>query len=183
MHSSSDLVDRNFYAEEANQFWVADSTYVPTWAGFHYVAVVLDAFSRRVVGWPMGTQPKAQLAPDAMTMAVGWRNPRDVIHHSDQGTQYTSVAFGLRCNEAGVRHSMGFVGNAYANAPRERFFATMECEFLDQHKFQTKAEARMAVHQFIPGWYNPGCRPSVLGYLSPIDHEKRALDPLEISSL
>ena len=98
-----DLVDRNFYADKPNQLWVADITYVPTWAGFLYLAVVLDAFSRRVVGWAMGHNLKTQLVLDAMNMAIAQRRPRDVIHHSDQGSQYTSVAFGLRCKEAGVR--------------------------------------------------------------------------------
>ena len=98
-----DLVDRNFHAEEPNQLWVADITYVPTWAGFLYLAVVLDAFSRRIVGWAMGHNLKAQLVLDAMNMAIAQRRPQDVIHHSDQGSHDTSVAFGLRCKEAGVR--------------------------------------------------------------------------------
>jgi putative transposase len=113
---SADLVDRNFYADGPNMLWVADITYVPTWAGFLYLAVVLDTFSRRIVGWAMGTNLKTQLVLDAMNMAVGQRKPSGVIHHSDQGSQYTSVAFGLRCKEAGVRPSMGSVGDAYDNA-------------------------------------------------------------------
>jgi putative transposase len=179
---ASDLVDRNFYAEMPNTLWVADITYVPTWAGFLYLAIVLDAFSRRVVGWAMGTNLKTQLVLDAMNMAVGQRKPRDVIHHSDQGSQYTSIAFGLRCKEAGVRPSMGSVGDAYDNAMCESFFATLECELLDRRKFRTKAEARMAVFEFIEGWYNPGRRHSALGYLSPIDYERSALETLEVSS-
>ncbi len=111
-----DLVDRNFYADEPNQLWVADNTYVPTWAGFLYLAVVLDAFSRRIVGWAMGHNLKAQLVLDAMNMAIAQRKPCEVIQHCDQGSQYTSVAFGLRCKEAGVRPSMGSVGDAYDNA-------------------------------------------------------------------
>ena len=129
-----DLVDRNFYADEPNQLWVADITYVPTWAGFLYLAVVLDAFSRRIVGWAMGHNLKAQLVLDAMNMAIAQRRPRDVIHHSDQGSQYTSIAFGLRCKEVGVRPSMGSVGDAYDNAMCESFFATLECELLDRRK-------------------------------------------------
>ena len=179
---ASDLVDRNFYAEKPNQLWVADITYIPTWAGFVYLAVVLDAFSRRVVGWAMGVNLKTQLVLDAMNMAVGQRKPRDVIHHSDQGSQYTSIAFGLRCKEAGVRPSMGSVGDAYDNAMCESFFATLECELLDRRKFRTKAEARMAVFEFIEGWYNPGRRHSALGYLSPIDYERSAIETLEVSS-
>ena len=155
---------------------------MPTWAGFLYLAVVLDAFSRRIVGWAMGTNLKTQLVLDAMNMAIGQRKPSDVIHHSDQGSQYTSVAFGLRCKEAGVRPSMGSIGDAYDNAMCETFFATLECELLDRRKFRTKAEARMAIFEFIEGWYNPGRRHSALGYLSPIDYERSSLETLEISS-
>ena len=108
---AKDLVDRNFYADAPNVLWVADITYVPTWAGFLYLSVVLDAFSRKIVGWAMGHDLKAQLVIDAMNMAVTQRRPSDVIHHSDQGSQYTSVAFGLRCKEAKVRPSMGSVGD------------------------------------------------------------------------
>ena len=150
---ASDLVDRNFHADEPNRLWVADITYVPTWAGFLYLAVVLDAFSRRIVGWAMGHDLKTQLVLDALNMALTQRRPVGVIHHSDQGSQYTSIAFGLRCKEAGVRPSMGSVGDASDNAMCESFFATLECELLDRRKFRTKAEARMAVFQFIEGWY------------------------------
>jgi putative transposase len=177
-----DLVDRNFYADEPNQLWVADITYVPTWAGFLYLAVVLDAFSRRIVGWAMGHNLKTQLVLDAMNMAIAQRRPRDVIHHSDQGSQYTSIAFGLRCKEAGVRPSMGSVGDAYDNAMCESFFATLECELLDRRKFQTKAEARMAIFRFIEGWYNPGRCHSALGYMSPINYERSASERLESAS-
>ncbi len=167
-----DLVDRDFTAEDPDQLWVADITYVPTWSGLLYLAVVLDAFSRRIVGWAMGHNLKTQLVLDAMNMALEQRRPADVIHHSDQGSQYTSIAFGLRCKEAGVRPSMGSVGDAYDNAMCESFFATLECELLDRRKFQTKAEARMAIFQFIEGWYNPGRRHSALGYQSPINFER-----------
>lgn len=177
-----DLVDRNFYADAPDTLWVADITYVPTWAGFLYLAVVLDAFSRRIVGWAMGHDLKAQLVLDALNMALAQRRPVRVIHHSDQGSQYTSVAFGLRCKEAGVRPSMGSVGDAYDNAMCESFFATLECELLDRRKYQTKAEARMAVFQFIEGWYNPARRHSALGYKSPINYERSAKARLETAS-
>ena len=176
---ASDLVDRNFRAEAPDRLWVADITYVPTWAGFLYLAVVLDAFSRRIVGWSMGLDLKTQLVLDALNMALTQRRPTAVIHHSDQGSQYTSVAFGLRCKEAGVRPSMGSVGDAYDNAMCESFFATLECELLDRRKFRTKAEARMAVFQFIEGWYNPGRRHSALGYLSPVNYERAAKERLQ----
>jgi len=177
-----DLVDRNFYADAPDVLWVADITYVPTWAGFLYLAVVLDAFSRRIVGWAMGHNLKTQLVIDAINMAIAQRKPTNVIHHSDQGSQYTSVAFGLRCKEANVRPSMGSVGDAYDNAMCESFFATLECELLDRRKFQTKAEARMAIFEFIEGWYNPGRRHSALGYKSPIDYERSVNERLESAS-
>ena len=109
-----DLVDRNFHAEAPNQLWVADITYIPTWAGFLYLAVVVDAFSRRIVGWSMANNLKTQVVVDAMNIALAQRRPTIIIRHSDQGTQYTSVAFGLRCKEAQVRLSMGSVGDAGA---------------------------------------------------------------------
>ena len=160
---------------------MADITYIPTWAGFLYLAVALDAFSRRIVGWAMATTLHAQLVLDALNMALATRRPKDVVHHSDQGSQYTSIAFGKRCREAGVRPSMGSVGDAYDNAMAESFFATLECELLDRRRFKTQAEARMAVFEFIEGFYNPHRRHSSLGYLSPVNYERRyeqqAVDP------
>ena len=146
---------------------------IPTWAGFLYLAVVLDAFSRRIVGWSMATTLAAQLVLDALNMALVTRRPKDVIHHSDQGSQYTSIAFGQRCREAGVRPSMGSVGDAYDNAMCESFFATLECELLDRCRFKTQAEARRAAFAFIEGFYNPRRRHSSIGYLSPVDYERR----------
>lgn len=172
-----DLVDRNFMADKPNMLWVADITYVPTWSGFLYLAVVLDAFSRRIVGWSMATTLHTQLVLDALDMALWRRRPTGVIHHSDQGSQYTSLAFGKRCRDAGVRPSMGSVGDAYDNAMAESFFATLECELLDRRRFKTQAEARMAVFAFIEGFYNPRRRHSSLGYLSPAAYEQRAIDP------
>ena len=127
-----DLVERDFTAPGPDRLWVADITYIPTWAGFLFLAVVLDAFSRRVVGWAMATHLKTQLVLDALEMALSQRKGRGVIFHSDQGSQYTSVAFGKRCEQAGVRPSMGSVGDCYDNAMWESFFATLECELLDR---------------------------------------------------
>jgi putative transposase len=168
-----DLVERNFSAAGPDRLWVADITYVPTWAGFLYLAVVLDAFSRRIVGWSMATTLATQLVLDALNMALMTRRPSGVIHHSDQGSQYTSMAFGHRCRDAGVRPSMGSVGDAYDNAMCESFFATLECELLDRCRFKTQIEARSAVFTFIEGFYNPRRRHSSIGYLSPIDYERR----------
>jgi putative transposase len=167
-----DLVDRDFTAAAPNQLWVADITFVPSAAGFLYLAVVLDAWSRKVVGWSMANHLRAELVLDAMEMAIGQRRPSNVIHHSDQGSQYTSVAFGKRCREAGVRPSMGSMGDAYDNAMCESFFATLECELLDRRRFASQAEARMACFSFIEGWYNPVRLHSSLGYRSPMAYEE-----------
>jgi putative transposase len=167
-----DLVERDFSSEGPDRLWVADITYIPTWAGFLYLAVVLDAWSRRIVGWAMATHLRTELVLDALNMALGQRRPGEVIHHSDRGCQYTSIAFGLRCREAGVRPSMGSVADCYDNAMCESFFATLECELLDQKPLRTQAEARMAVFDFIEGWYNPHRRHSALGYVSPDAFER-----------
>ena len=147
--AAPDLVARNFTAERPNELWVADITYIPTWEGFLYLAVVLDVFSRRIVGWSMENHLKTELVIGALTMALHQRRPGDVIHHSDQGCQYTSINFGLRCKEAGVRPSMGSVGDCYDNAMCESFFATLECELLEKNRFKTREQAQLAVFEFI----------------------------------
>src|SRR5262245_57868137 len=148
-----DLVDRQFAVTARDQLWVADITYVPSWSGFLYLAVVLDAWSRRVVGWAMQTHLRTGLVLAALNMAVAQRQPTNVIHHSDQGCQ----------------------GDAYDNALCESLFATLECELLDRARFATCAEARLAVFDFIEGWYNPRRRHSSLDYLSPAAYEARQL--------
>jgi len=168
-----DLVDRDFTAAGPDRLWVADITYIPTWAGFLYLAVVLDVWSRRVVGWAMATHLRTELVLDALEMARTQRRPTNVIHHSDQGCQYTSYAFGRRCRELGVRPSMGSVGDAYDNALCESFFATLECELLDRQRFPTRTAAKLAVFEYIEGWYNPHRRHSALDYESPINFERR----------
>jgi putative transposase len=168
-----DLVQRTFRADAPNQLWVADMTYVPTWAGFVFLAVVLDVWSRRVVGWAIGERLVTELVLSALNMAISQRKPADVIHHSDQGSQYTSIAFGNRCTELGVRPSMGSVGDAYDNAMAESFFASLECELIDRRTFRSNAEARTALFTYIEGWYNPRRRHSALGYLSPINFERK----------
>ena len=166
-----DLVQRDFTATRPNELWVADVTYVPTWAGFLYLAVVLDAWSRKIVGWAMATHLRTELVLEALQLAVKQRRPQGVIHHSDHGSQYTSLAFGRRCREAGVRPSMGSVGDCFDNALCESFFATLECELLDRTSFRSPAEAKPVVFQFIEGWYNPDRRHSALDYLSPNRYE------------
>jgi putative transposase len=168
-----DLVQRLFTAGGPDRLWVADITYIATWAGFLFLAVVLDAWSRRVVGWAMAAHLRTELVLDALNMAIGQRRPTQVIHHSDQGCQYTSVAFGLRCRDVGIRPSMGSVGDAYDNTLCESFFASLECELLDRRRFASQVEARLAVFEYIEGWYNPHRLHSALDYESPISYEKK----------
>jgi putative transposase len=170
--SAPDLVHRQFAAAGPNQLWVADITYVPTWSDTLYLAVVLDVWSRRIVGWSMATHLRTELVLEALNMAIAQRQPTAVIHHSDQGTQYTSITFGMRCRDAGVRPSMGSVGDCYDNALCESFFATLQCELLDRRTLHTPAEARAAVFAFIEGWYNTRRRHSALDYESPLRFEE-----------
>lgn len=168
-----DLVERNFTASRPDELWVADITYVPTWAGFLFLAVVLDVCSRRVVGWAMANHLRTELVLDALNMAIYRRKPLNVIHHSDQGCQYTSIAFDKRCEEAGVRPSMGSVGDCYDNAMCESFNATLECELLAHYRFKHQREASLAVFDFIEGWYNPRRRHTAIGNISPAEYERR----------
>ncbi len=173
--AAADLVRRAFTATAPNQLWVADITSVPTWAGFLYLAVVLDVYSRRIVGWAMATHVRTELVLDALTMAITPRRPRagsPVIHHSDQGSQYTALAFGARCTELGVRPSRGSVGDCYDNAMAESFFATLECELLARRRFVTQIEARLAIFRFSEGWYKSHRRHSALGQRSPNSYER-----------
>ena len=168
-----DLVDRHFTADRPNQLWVADITYLPTWAGRLYLAVVLDVWSRRIVGWAMELHLRTSLVVAALDMAIAQRRPAAVIHHSDQGCQYTAVEFGRRCRDAGVRPSMGTVGDCFDNAMCESFFATLECELLDRVTLKTPADARREVFAFIEGFYNSRRRHSALDYEAPIPFERQ----------
>lgn len=182
VQAAPDLVEREFTAEAPDQLWVADITYVPTGEGTLFLAPVCvprtgraveDAFSRRVVGWAMETHLRTELVLEALNMAIGQRRPTGVIHHSDHGSQYTAVEFGKRCREAGVRPSMGSVGDCYDNALCESLFATLECELFDRRTFETRDEARREVFEYIEGWYNPHRRHSALGYESPVSYERK----------
>ncbi|MEU8404317.1 IS3 family transposase [Nonomuraea sp. NPDC048892] len=172
--SASDLVKRRFTADEPNRVWTADITYVPTWQGFVYLAVVLDVFSRRIVGWAIADHMRTELVTDALAMAIHQRRPQaGVIHHSDKGSQYTSIAFGQRCEQAGVRPSTGRTGTCFDNAITESFFASLECELIDRRTFHTRSEAERAVFSYIEGFYNPRRRHSANGYFSPAEYERR----------
>jgi putative transposase len=168
-----DLVERDFAVDGPDRLWVADITYVPTASGFLYLAVVIDAWSRRVVGWSMASHLKTKLVLDALNMAVRQRQPSEVIHHSDQGSQYTSLEFGKRCREANVRPSMGTVGDCYDNALCESFFASLECELIERTEFTDTDEAQREVFSYIEGFYNPSRRHSSIEYLSPMAYERK----------
>ena len=160
-------------ANAPDQLWVADMTYIPTWAGFVYLAMVLDACSRKVVGWAMGEEMTAELVVSALNMALATRKPDSVIHHSDQGSQYTSLAFGSRCKEMGVgprwaRWAMPTTTPwPRASSPR------LECELIARRTWKSKAEAKTAVFTWIEGWYNPRRRHSALDHQSPMNFERK----------
>ncbi len=172
--AAPDLVRRDFRATRPNKLWVADITYVPTLQGFLYLACVLDACTRRCVGWAMRTTLATEIVTAALDMAILRTRPAaGLIHHSDHGSQYTSTVFGLRCQEAGIVPSMGTVGDAYDNALAESFFATLECELIDREIFRTRDDARTKVFDYLETWYNPRRRHSALEYLSPMEFERR----------
>jgi putative transposase len=148
-------------------------TYVPTWAGFIYLAVVLDVWSRRVVGWSIGEYMRTELVLSALNMALAQRRREGMIHHSDQDSKYASLAFGQRCQTMGVHPSMGSRRDAYDKTMAESFFASLECELVDRRSFKTKTEGRLAVFTGIEGWYNPRRRHSALGYRSPMNFEQQ----------
>lgn len=169
-----DLVDRDFTATGPDRLWVADITALPTRAGPCYLASIVDAFSRRVVGWSMATHMRAELVTAALDAAIVHRRPgKDLIHHSDHGTQYTSLAFGRRLRESGIAASMGSVGDCYDNAMAESFFATLETELIDRSDWASPAEAKAAVFEYIEVFYNRIRRHSSLGNLSPEQFEER----------
>jgi putative transposase len=169
-----DLVRRGFAARGPDRLWVADITELPTWQGPLYLASILDAWSRLCVGWAMDPSPSAGLVTRALDMAIASRRPGPgLIHHSDQGSQYTSLAFGRRLREAGIAASMGSVGDSYDNAMAESFFASLETEVIDRSLWHSRAEARAAVFDWIETFYNRVRRHSALAYLSPAEYEQR----------
>ena len=176
---AEDLVRRDFTSGAPDRLYVADITYVRTWEGWLYLAVVLDAFSRRVVGWAMADHMRTELVLEALGMAVWQRRPAPgVVHHSDHGCQYTSLAFGRELRDSGLVPSMGSVADAYDNAVAESFFATLKCELLYRRPWPRREDARRAIFEFIEAWYNRRRRHSTLGFVSPVEYERRyALAP------
>ncbi len=171
-----DLVGRDFSADGPNRLWVADSTYIHTRQGCWHLAVILDVWSRRIVGYGMSVRQSAGLMVVALNEALWQRNPSPnapdvLVHHSDQGSQYTSGEFRYRCEQAGIVRSMGRVGDCYDNAMVESFFSTLELELLDLQVFETRQQAAEQIVKFIDGFYNTTRLHSALGYRSPIAFE------------
>jgi putative transposase len=171
---AADLVNRQFHVTEPNRLWLTDITEHPTAEGKLYCAAVMDAFSRRIIGWSIAPHIRTELVLDALGMAVLRRSPTQAttILHSDHGSQYTSWAFGQRLAKAGLLGSMGSVGDCYDNAMMESFWGTLQLEVLDRLKWNTRAELANAIFEWIECWYNPTRRHSSLGMLSPVDFEQ-----------
>ena len=169
------VLDRQFEVSAPNRRWVADFTYVDTSEGWLYVSVVLDLFSRRVVGWSMKSEMTAPLVVDALTMAI-WRRgkPEELLHHSDQGSQYTSEDFQSLLADQGIVCSMSRLGDVWDNSVMESFFSTLKTERVRGRKYPTRSEAKADVFDYIERFYNPRRRHSTLGYLSPVEFEKAA---------
>ncbi len=171
---SPNVLDRQFKAERPNQKWVADFTYVWTAEGWLYVAVVIDLFSRRVVGWSMSATMVAQLVTDALVMAI-WRRgkPDALLHHSDQGSQYTSEQFQRLMADHGVTCSMSRSGNVWDNAAMESFFSSLKTERTARKTYRTRDDAKADVFDYIERFYNARRRHSTIGYLSPVEFEEQ----------
>jgi putative transposase len=175
--AAPDLVGRNFAAEEPDRLWVADITYVRSGEGFVYLAFILDACSRRVVGWSMATHLRTEIVVDALQMAIARRKPAPgLVHHSDRGVQYTSLSFGKRLEDGGLLPSMGRVGSAYDNALAEPFVATLKTELLYRSSWPTGRTVKTAIFEYIEGFYNTRRRHSSLGHLSPAEFEEVRLE-------
>jgi putative transposase len=170
------VLDRQFSAEQPNKRWIADFTYIWTAEGWLYVAAVIDLFSRRVVGWSMKAEMTAQLVTDALIMAIWRRGKADaLLHHSDQGSQYTSEQFQRLMTENGVTCSMSRSGNVWDNAAMESFFSSLKTERTARKVYRTRNQARSDVFDYIERFYNPVRRHSTLGYLSPVEFEIQAM--------
>lgn len=172
---ADDLVERDFVCSAPNQLWVADLKQVETAEGKLYLAAVTDCFSRRVVGWAMAEHMRTEVVVQALQMALARRRPQaGVVHHSDHGSQYASLAFGRTCRETGIAKSMGSVGDCYDNALAESVWATLTKELLARQEFATRAQARTAIFDYLEVFYNPVRRHSSLGDISPAEFERRA---------
>ncbi len=175
---ADDLVERRFGPVAPNVLWIADVTYLRTWEGWLYLAAVQDAYSRAIVGWSMAEHMRAELVVDALEMAVARRRPAPgLIHHSDQGSQYVSLAFGQAARDAGIARSMGSKGSCFDNAVAESFFATLKKELVHRRSWPTRRELTSEVFEYVEAFYNRARRHSTLGYLSPMEFETSTLMP------
>ena len=173
MPVATNLLDRTFDAEKPDTRWTADITYVWTRQGWLYLAVILDLFSRRIVGWAMDQSIDRSLVLSALDMAIAGRNPsQDMLCHSDRGSQYASDDYQKRLKEAGIVCSMSRKGNCWDNAPTESFFASLKKEMVYRTRFETRAQARAAIFEWIEVWYNRKRRHSAIGYISPDAFER-----------
>ena len=171
--TAADLVERRFRSEEPDRLWVTDITEHPTREGKVYCAVVLDVFSRRVVGWSIDSSPTAALVTNALGMAISNRDPEGTIIHSDQGAQFTSWAFTRRAIDSGLLPSMGSVGSCYDNAMIESFWSRMQVELLDRRSWRTRVELANAIFEYLEIFHNRQRRHSALGMLTPVEFETR----------
>ncbi len=173
---AENLLDQNFHADQANERWASDITFIWTSQGWLYLAVVMDLYSRRIVGWSMSRHIDRHLAVDALKMALGQRQPEgELIHHSDRGAQYMSDDFRHALKRHGIRCSMSGKGNCYDNAVVESFFASLKRERVKRRKYQTWDEARADMFDYIERYYNRKRRHSTLGNISPAEYEKRTM--------
>ena len=180
--AAPDLVKRNFVPEAPDRLWVADITYARSWEGWLYLAFVLDTFSRKVVGWSMANHLRTELVLDALNMAIHNRRPSPgLVHHSDRGSQYTSVEFGGRLKEAELLPSMGSAADAYDNALAESFISTLKRELLHRHSWPSKESVRVGIFEYIECFYNPRRRHSSLGQMSPVEYEQARLGGVAVA--
>jgi putative transposase len=178
---ATDLVERQFRPAGPNVLWVADITYLRTGEGWLYLAAVQDAYSRQIVGWSMASRVRATLVVDALQMALARRRPgAGLIHHSDQGSQYVSLAFGRAARQAGIAVSMGSRGDAYDNAVAETFFATLKKELVNRRSWHSRLELQSAVFEYVEAFYNRRRRHSTLGMVSPAEYEQTQTTEISI---
>jgi putative transposase len=179
---AKDLLNRDFRATKMDKIWVADITYVATEEGFLYLAFILDAHSRRIVGWAMEDHLRTQIVVDALQMAVWRRKPAPgAVHHSDQGVQYTALSFGERLKEAGISPSMGRTGSALDNAMAESFVSTLKAELVSRMKFPTRQAAKTAIFEYLQTFYNTRRLHSALGYKSPAAFEEDRMEEARVA--
>lgn len=177
-----DLLRGEFVAGRPNRVWLADITYIPTREGFLYLAFILDAHSRRIVGWSMAPHMRTELVVDALEMALWRRKPgAGLIHHTDRGSQYTAISFGKRLAEVGIVPSMGRTGTALDNAMAESFIATLKTELVHRRRFPNQEVARSAIFEYLEGFYNLRRLHSALSYRSPADYEEATMEGVSVA--